>query len=285
MLTPSSLNDKTKPLYFGMLVFPLMLTLSACNEKTSIEQPTAIGESAHNNSTNLSNENQTTNQTATDSQQNSSSESTDLNSQSNNDILDVNSTNNKVIEYAKTGSPTGLTLSINANNKNNAKNKNNLITYSLTNDAEGRFSIDAKTGVITVANGELLEKNNDASHAVTALAKNSNGTSLSTTFNIVVEGDKCGVKPNQPTTSEYTISWDNNHSSNLTGYKVYYSTSDSFDKENAKGQYLQEDSISSVNFIPSDLNLKTCTSAYIAVAAIGNRPESALSEVLEIFIE
>ena len=38
------------------------------------------------------------------------------------------------------------------------------VTYSLTDDAGGRFAIDATTGVVTVANGTLLDFETATSH-------------------------------------------------------------------------------------------------------------------------
>ena len=44
------------------------------------------------------------------------------------------------------------------------------VSYSLTDDAGGRFAIDATTGLVTVADGSLLDREAAASHAITVRA-------------------------------------------------------------------------------------------------------------------
>ena len=44
------------------------------------------------------------------------------------------------------------------------------VTYSLTDDAGGRFAIHPTTGVVTVANGALLNYETAASHGITVKA-------------------------------------------------------------------------------------------------------------------
>ena len=58
-----------------------------------------------------------------------------------------------------------------------------MLTYSLTNDAAGRFEIDANTGVVTVADGTLLDFEANASHAITIEATDG---SLTTSNNFVI---------------------------------------------------------------------------------------------------
>ncbi len=57
------------------------------------------------------------------------------------------------------------------------------VTYSLTNDAGGRFAINATTGVVTVANAGLLDADTQASHTITVQASDG---SLASTGNIVI---------------------------------------------------------------------------------------------------
>lgn len=59
------------------------------------------------------------------------------------------------------------------------------ITYSLTNNAGGRFAIDPTTGVVTVADGLLLDFEAASSHDITVQASSSGGTS-SKTFTILL---------------------------------------------------------------------------------------------------
>jgi len=60
------------------------------------------------------------------------------------------------------------------------------VTYSLTNDAGGRFAIDAGTGVVTVANGALLDFETQTSHQITVQAASNGGLATTQTFTINV---------------------------------------------------------------------------------------------------
>ena len=53
---------------------------------------------------------------------------------------------------------------------------NNTITYTLDDDAGGRFAIDGSTGVVTVADGTLLDREAAASHNITVRAASSDGS-------------------------------------------------------------------------------------------------------------
>lgn len=50
-----------------------------------------------------------------------------------------------------------------------------VLTYSLTNNAGGRFAIDAATGVLTIANGSLLDYETAASHTIQYRATDTSG--------------------------------------------------------------------------------------------------------------
>ncbi len=58
------------------------------------------------------------------------------------------------------------------------------VSYSLIDDAGGRFAIDPDTGVVTVANGSLLDYETAISHAITVHA--SDGEDLSTTQDFTI---------------------------------------------------------------------------------------------------
>ena len=60
------------------------------------------------------------------------------------------------------------------------------VTYSLTNTAGGRFTIDANSGIITVADSSLLDRETDASHTVTVRATSDDGSTSTETFTITV---------------------------------------------------------------------------------------------------
>jgi Ca2+-binding RTX toxin-like protein len=61
-----------------------------------------------------------------------------------------------------------------------------VLTYSLTNDAGGRFAIDAATGQITVANGALLDYESATSHDVTVRVTDQTGLTFDKSFTIEV---------------------------------------------------------------------------------------------------
>nr|MDJ0945407.1 cadherin domain-containing protein [Kiloniellales bacterium] len=59
-------------------------------------------------------------------------------------------------------------------------------SYALTDDAGGRFAIDAATGEITVADGSLLDHEAAASHDVTVRVTDGGGLTYTETFSITV---------------------------------------------------------------------------------------------------
>src|SRR6185369_1940451 len=79
---------------------------------------------------------------------------------------------NSVAEGAANGTVVGITgLSTDPNGP--------AVSYSLTDNAGGRFAIDAATGVVTVANGSLLNYETATSHNITVLATSTDGSSNS----------------------------------------------------------------------------------------------------------
>ncbi|AUW57390.1 hypothetical protein C1T17_04025 [Sphingobium sp. SCG-1] len=59
-----------------------------------------------------------------------------------------------------------------------------VLTYSLTSTASGRFTIDAATGVVTVANGNLLDFEAASSHTIIGRATDTTGAFVESTVNI-----------------------------------------------------------------------------------------------------
>ncbi|OUJ76290.1 malectin domain-containing carbohydrate-binding protein [Hymenobacter crusticola] len=84
--------------------------------------------------------------------------------------VDANPAPNTVAEQAANGTLVGLTAS--------STDADGTVTYSLTNSAGGRFTINASTGVVTVANGTLLDYETATAHTITVQA--SDGTLTST---------------------------------------------------------------------------------------------------------
>jgi VCBS repeat-containing protein len=106
-------------------------------------------------------------------------------------IADGNIGSNEISENAVNGSTIGLTaLAIDADATNSA------ITYSLDDSAGGRFAINAATGVVTVANGTLLNREAASSHTITVRASSSDGSSTTRSFSInVIDSDEFDVGP------------------------------------------------------------------------------------------
>ncbi|WP_197453474.1 ELWxxDGT repeat protein [Caulifigura coniformis] len=86
-------------------------------------------------------------------------------------ITDTNAAVNIVPENAAAGTLVGITASA-----TDADSTNNGITYSLWNTHSGRFAIDPATGVMTVENGALLNREAFASWFVTVIATSQDGS-------------------------------------------------------------------------------------------------------------
>ncbi len=92
---------------------------------------------------------------------------------------DLNS--NSVAENAASGTAVGITASA-----LDADSTNNLVSYSLLDNANGRFSINAQTGVIVVANGSLLDYETITSHTLIVRAVSSDGSMSQSSFTVQV---------------------------------------------------------------------------------------------------
>jgi Ca2+-binding RTX toxin-like protein len=95
---------------------------------------------------------------------------------------DVNAAANSVGENAGTGTTVGITASA------SDPDPGDWVNYSLADDAGGRFAIDADTGVVTVADGSLIDFETGASHSIVVRASDSGSPSLTSqqTFTIAV---------------------------------------------------------------------------------------------------
>ncbi len=85
-----------------------------------------------------------------------------------------------VAENAASGTVVGITAFA-----ADADATSNGVTYTLSESAGGRFVINA-AGVVTVADGPLLDFEADAAHAITVLATSADGSSASETFTVAV---------------------------------------------------------------------------------------------------
>ncbi len=98
-------------------------------------------------------------------------------------VSDANAAANSVSESAANGTVVGITaLASDADGTDT-------VTYSLSNDAGGRFAIDAGTGVITVANGALLDYETATSHTIEVTATSTDGSTSSQAFTVNLSDD------------------------------------------------------------------------------------------------
>ncbi|MCP3936624.1 MAG: PKD domain-containing protein, partial [Actinomycetia bacterium] len=84
-------------------------------------------------------------------------------------LTDADTAPSTVAEGAVDGTPVGLTASLTA-----PLGLGSAVTYSLTNDAGGRFAIDAGTGIVTTANSSALD--GPATHTITVGVSVGNNT-------------------------------------------------------------------------------------------------------------
>jgi hypothetical protein len=96
--------------------------------------------------------------------------------------VDSNASTNAVSEGAANGLLVGITATA-----SDTDATTNTIIWSLDDSAGGRFAINANTGVVTVANGSLLDRETDNSHSITVRAASSDGSFSISTFQIQIE--------------------------------------------------------------------------------------------------
>ncbi|MFN9911746.1 MAG: cadherin repeat domain-containing protein, partial [Pirellulaceae bacterium] len=94
-------------------------------------------------------------------------------------VTDSNATSNSVAENAANGTAVGVTASA-----SDADATNNTITYSLDDNAGGRFTINSSTGIVTVANSSLLNFEAATSHNITVRATSADASFSTQIFTI-----------------------------------------------------------------------------------------------------
>lgn len=97
-------------------------------------------------------------------------------------VTDINSASNSVSETASIGSKVGLTGFA------EDPDPSDKVSYTLFDDADGRFNINSKTGVVTLA--KELDYSVATSHDITIKAESTDGTVSAETFTIEVEQNK-----------------------------------------------------------------------------------------------
>jgi len=103
--------------------------------------------------------------------------------QENGYLLDQDETPNQISESA--GNWTRVGISIHATKRN----ASGPVRYSLYDDAEGRFQIDPKTGIVTVKDQHLLDSESKTTHRITAQGTFSDGSLARQSFVIRLTDD------------------------------------------------------------------------------------------------
>lgn len=93
-------------------------------------------------------------------------------------VVDTDISTNAVIELAEIGTSVGIT------SKATNADTDNIVNYSLSDNADGFFSIDTSTGVVSTA--APLDYEEQTQHSITIVATSSDGSSSSKTFVIDV---------------------------------------------------------------------------------------------------
>jgi len=92
---------------------------------------------------------------------------------------DLDEGQNRVAEGAADGTAVGVAVS-------SADISGGMVTYSLLDDAGGRFAIDAETGLVTVANGSLIDYETATEHMIVVEARDAGGATATASFTIDV---------------------------------------------------------------------------------------------------
>jgi hypothetical protein len=95
--------------------------------------------------------------------------------------IDSNSDTNGVYENDANGTAVGMVASA-----FDADATTNVISYTLTDDAGGRFAIDPTTGVVTILNNALLNRENDRTHTIIVRATSADNSTAEQSFLINV---------------------------------------------------------------------------------------------------
>ena len=93
---------------------------------------------------------------------------------------DIDGTTNEVTENVVIGTTVGITA-----DAFDLDATNNTITYSLTSNPDGLFTIDANTGVVTTA-AAIDRETHGATRSITVQAASSDGSVASQSFNITI---------------------------------------------------------------------------------------------------
>ncbi len=114
-------------------------------------------------------------------------------------VTDSNPMGNEVPEVTVNGTLVGVTAS------SVDEDTADTVTYSLTNDAGGRFTIDSDTGVVSVSGTDLFDYETSSTHSITVLAESSDSSNSTADFLISVVNVAEVVAVNLPSDGLYGI--------------------------------------------------------------------------------
>ncbi|MGM4905210.1 DUF4347 domain-containing protein [Tardiphaga sp. 866_E4_N2_1] len=113
--------------------------------------------------------------------------------------VDNDGSPNVVSENAVNGTVVGITAS------SFDSDPTQTVTYSLLSSANGRFAIDASTGVVTVANASLLDYETATSHTIIVQASDGSGTTTTSFVISVIDGNDAPGAPTDSNTAPNTV--------------------------------------------------------------------------------
>lgn len=128
-------------------------------------------------------------------------------------VIDLDMAANAVSENAANGTLVGVVTSA-----SDADSTNNTVTYALSDSAGGRFAIHATTGVVTVADGTLLDAETAATHTITVIATSADGSSSSQSFSInIADANESTISPVMDTNATANTVAENSANGSLVG--------------------------------------------------------------------
>ncbi len=182
-------------------------------------------------------------------------------------VTDGDATANAVNENAANGTAVGIAAAA-----SDADATTNAITYSLDDNAGGRFAIDSSTGVVTVAGA--IDRETAASYNVTVRATSADTSFSTQTFTIAVNDvDEFDVGP--VTDSDATANAVNENAANGTAVGIAAAASDADATTNAIAYSLDDDAggrfainaTTGVVTVNATLDYETATSYSVTIRA------------------
>ncbi len=193
-------------------------------------------------------------------------------------VTDSDGAANEVSEIAANGTPVGITALATDGDATDS------VTYSLDDDAGGRFQIDPVTGVITIADNTLLDYEAQTSHNVTVRATSTDGSSATQAFTIGLTDDNTefGISPVTDSDAAANEVSENAANGTAVGITAFATDGDATDSityslvNAASGRFAIDGATGVVTVLDgSRLDYETSTSYVIVVRATSSDGSSA----------